>query len=105
MALKRDVFKIVLIDNIINLLDTESFIKALRQIYISSKKETSAIIYGIYGGDESVKEIYEEEKYSKLLLIILSFHKESDYAMNILCNVFRYNERNDIQKNGRCYIA
>ena len=98
LALKRDVFKIALIDNIINLLDMESFIKALRRIYISSKKETSAIIYGIYGGDEAVKEIYEEEKYSKLLLIILSFHKESDYAMNLLCNVFRYNERDDIQK-------
>ncbi|MEI0490631.1 BspA family leucine-rich repeat surface protein [Brachyspira pulli] len=98
LALKRDVFKIALIDNIINLLNRESFIKALRQIYISSKKETSAIIYGIYGGDEAVKEIYEEEKYSKLLLIILSFHKESDYAMNLLCNVFRYNERDDIQK-------
>ncbi|MEI0557735.1 BspA family leucine-rich repeat surface protein [Brachyspira intermedia] len=98
LALKRDVFKIALIDNIINLLDMESFIKALRRIYISSKKETSAIIYGIYGGDEAVKEIYEKEKYSKLLLIILSFHKESDYAMNLLCNVFRYNERDDIQK-------
>ncbi|MEI0702057.1 BspA family leucine-rich repeat surface protein [Brachyspira intermedia] len=98
LALKRDVFKIALIDNIINLLDMESFIKALRRIYISSKKETSAIIYGIYGGDEAVKEIYKKEKYSKLLLIILSFHKESDYAMNLLCNVFRYNERYDIQK-------
>ncbi|WP_300759149.1 BspA family leucine-rich repeat surface protein [uncultured Brachyspira sp.] len=98
LALKRDFFKIILTDNIINLLDRKSFIEAVRKIYISSKKETSAIIYGIYGGDEALKEIYSNEKYSKLLLIILSFHKESDYAMNLICNVFRCNEREDIQK-------
>ena len=98
LALKREVYKIILMDNIINLLDRESFINAVRKIYISTNKETSAIIYGIYGGDEALKEIYKKEKYSKLLLIILSINKESKYAISLICNVFRNNERNDIQE-------
>ena len=98
LALKREVYKIILMDNIINLLDRESFINAVRKIYISTNKETSAIIYGIYGGDEALKEIYKKEKYSKLLLIILSINKESKYAISLICNVFRNNERDDIQE-------
>ena len=98
LALKRDVYKIILIDNIINLLDRESFINAIKTIYTSTNKETSAIIYGIYGGDEALKEIYKKEKYSKLLLIILSLNKESNYAISLICNIFRNNERDDIQE-------
>ncbi|WP_342664449.1 BspA family leucine-rich repeat surface protein [Brachyspira alvinipulli] len=98
LALKREAYKIILIDNIINLLDKESFINAIRKIYISTNKETSAIIYGIYGGDEALKEIYKKEKYSKLFLIILSLNKESNYAISLICNIFRNNEIDDIQE-------
>lgn len=104
LELKREAYRIKQIDYIINLLDEKSFINAIKTIYTSTYKETSAIIYGIYGGDEALREIYKKEKDSKLCLIIFYINKNSKYVINMLYNVFKKSKKYEIRETAETII-
>ncbi|MEI0795562.1 BspA family leucine-rich repeat surface protein, partial [Brachyspira pilosicoli] len=74
LLLKRDVKKLVQIDNIINLLDKDSFIEFIKNVYDENNKETAAFIYGIYGGDDALYNIYKKEQDTKLSLLIIKLN-------------------------------
>ncbi|TVL42351.1 BspA family leucine-rich repeat surface protein [Brachyspira hyodysenteriae] len=96
LLLKRDVKKLVQIDNIVNLLDKESFIKFIKNVYDETNKETAAFIYGIYGGDEAVKNIYKKEKDTKLSLLIIKLNIESKYALRILYEIYSNTKKSEV---------
>ena len=98
LELKREAYRIKQIDYIINLLDEKSFINAIKTIYTSTNKETSLIMYAIYGGDEALRDIYKKEKDSKLCLLVFSINKNSKYAVNMLYNVFRKSKKSEIRE-------
>ena len=98
LELKREAYRIKQIDYIINLLDEKSFINAIKTIYTSTNKETSLIMYAIYGGDEALRNIYKKEKDSKLCLLVFSINKNSKYAVNMLYNVFRKSKKSEIRE-------
>ena len=98
LELKREAYRIKQIDYIINLIDKKSFINAVKTIYTSTNKETSLIMYGIYGGDEALREIYKKEKDSKLCLLVFSINKNSKYAVNMLYNVFRRSKKYEVKE-------
>lgn len=98
LELKREAYRIKQIDYIINLLNEKSFINAIKTIYTSTNKETSLIIYAIYGGDGALREIYKKEKDSKLCLLAFSINKNSKYAVNMLYNVFRKSKKSEIRE-------
>ncbi|MEI0550221.1 BspA family leucine-rich repeat surface protein [Brachyspira intermedia] len=98
LELKREAYRIKQIDYIINLIDEKSFINTIKTIYESTNKETSLIMYAIYGGDEALREIYKKEKDSKLCLLVFSINKNSKYAVNMLYNVFRRSKKYEIKE-------
>ena len=96
LLLKRDVKKLVQIDNIVNLLDKESFINFAKNIYDETNKETAAFIYGIYGGDEAVKNIYKKEKDTKLSLLIIKLNMQSKYALRVLYEIYSNTKKSEV---------
>ena len=80
------------------MLDEKSFINAIKTIYTSTNKETSLIMYAIYGGDEALRNIYKKEKDSKLCLLVFSINKNSKYAVNMLYNVFIKSKKSEIRE-------
>ncbi|MEI0670359.1 BspA family leucine-rich repeat surface protein, partial [Brachyspira pulli] len=84
LELKRDIYNLLEIDSIINLLDRESFLTFAKNIYIETHKETAAIVYSLYGSDEALREIYKKEKDSNFFLIILSSVKRTEYSIKLL---------------------
>ncbi|MEI0604321.1 BspA family leucine-rich repeat surface protein [Brachyspira alvinipulli] len=97
LVLKRDIKILTQVDNIVNLLDKESFIKFIKNIYNETNKETAAFIYGIYGGDEAVKNIYKKEKDSKLSLLIIKLNIESKYALRILHEIYSNTKKSEVR--------
>ncbi|MEI0518589.1 BspA family leucine-rich repeat surface protein [Brachyspira murdochii] len=104
LSLKRDVKRLVKIDNIVNLLDKESFIEFIKNIYEATNKETSAFIYAIYGGDEAIKNIYRKVHDSKLLLIIIKLNNKSKYALKLLYQIFMITKKTEIRNEAEKII-
>ncbi|MCZ9938212.1 BspA family leucine-rich repeat surface protein [Brachyspira hyodysenteriae] len=97
LSLKRDVKRLVKIDNIVNLLDKESFIKFIKNIYDETNKETSVFVYGIYGGDEALKNIYKKAHDTKLSLIISKLNNQSKYALKLLYKIFMTTKKTEVR--------
>uniref|UniRef100_UPI003F4BB10D BspA family leucine-rich repeat surface protein n=1 Tax=Brachyspira catarrhinii TaxID=2528966 RepID=UPI003F4BB10D len=102
LELKRDIYHLIEIDSIINLLDKESFLTFAKNIYKETYKETTAIIYSLYGGDEALREIYKKEKDSKFFLMILSsieITEISDYAIKLLYDIYSIAKKHEIRSS------
>ncbi|WIH91406.1 BspA family leucine-rich repeat surface protein [Brachyspira pilosicoli] len=97
LLLKRDVKKLVQIDNIINLLDKESFIEFIKNVYDENNKETAAFIYGIYGGDDALYNIYKKEQDTKLSLLIIKLNSESKYALRLLYKIYTSTKKSEVR--------
>ena len=97
LSLKRDVKRLVKIDNIVNLLDKESFIKFIKNIYDETNKETAAFIYCLYGGDEALKNIYKKAHDTKLSLIIIKLNNQSKYALKLLYKIFMTTKKTEVR--------
>ena len=54
-----NIIRLKRIDDIVNLLDMETFVKQIKEFYLENKGDAACLIYGIYGGDEALKDIYE----------------------------------------------
>ena len=99
LELKRDIYYLLEIDSIINLLDRESFLTFAKNIYIETYKEAAAVVYSLYGGDEALKEIYKKEKYSNLFLIILSSVKTTEYSIKLLYDIYSKTKKSELREN------
>ena len=99
LELKRDIYYLLEINSIIGLLDRESFLTFAKNIYIETHKETSAIVYSLYGGDEALKEIYKKEKDSNLFLIILSSVKTTEYSIKLLYDIYSKTKKSELREN------
>ncbi|CRF33525.1 hypothetical protein BRSU_1499 [Brachyspira suanatina] len=97
LVLKRDIKILTQVDNIVNLLDKESFVEFIKNIYNETNKETAAFIYGIYGGDKAIKNIYKKEKDSKLSLLIIKLNIESKYALRILHEIYSNTKKSEVR--------
>ena len=97
LLLKRDIKKLVQIDNIINLLDKDSFIEFIKNVYDENNKETAAFIYGIYGGDEALYNIYKKEQDTKLSLLIIKLNIESKYALRLLYKIYTSTKKSEVR--------
>ena len=97
LLLKRDVKRLTQIDNIINLLDKESFIEFIKNLYEKTNKETAAFIYGIYGGDEALYNIYKKEQDTKLSLLIIKLNIESKYALRLLYKIYTNTKKSEVR--------
>ena len=97
LLLKRDVKKLVQIDNIINLLDKDSFIEFIKNVYDKTNKETAAIIYCIYGGDEALYNVYKKEQDTKLSLLIIKLNIESKYALRLLYKIYTSTKKSEVR--------
>lgn len=97
LLLKRDVKKLVQIDNIINWLDKESFIEFIKNVYDKTNKETAAIIYCIYGGDEALYNVYKKEQDTKLSLLIIKLNIESKYALRLLYKIYTSTKKSEVR--------
>ena len=98
LELKRDIYNLLEIDSIINLLDKDSFLTFAKNIYKETYKETTAIIYSLYGGDEALREIYKKEKDSKFFLIILSAIKTTEYSIKLLYDIYSKTKKSEIKE-------
>lgn len=102
LELKRDIYHLIEIDSIINLLDKESFLTFAKNIYKETYKETTAIIYSLYGGDEALREIYKKEKDSKFFLMILSsieITEITNYAVKLLYDIYSKAKKHEIRSS------
>ncbi|OEJ15224.1 hypothetical protein BFL38_13010 [Brachyspira hampsonii] len=97
LVLKRDIKRLSQIDNIVNLLDKESFIEFIKNIYNETNKETAAFIYCLYGGYEAIKNIYKKEKDTKLSLLIIKLNIESKYALRILYEIYSSTKKSEVR--------
>ncbi len=97
LSLKRDVKRLVKIDNMVNLLDKESFIEFIKNIYDETNKEAAAFIYIIYGGDEALKNIYKKAHDTKLLLITIKLNNQSKYALKLLYKIFMTTKKTEVR--------
>ena len=97
LLLKRDVKKLVQIDNIINLLDKDSFIEFIKNVYDENNKETAAFIYGIYGGDDALYNIYKKEQDTKLSLLIIKLNMQSKYALRLLYKIYTSTKKSEVR--------
>ena len=96
--LKKYIYKIQTLDNIINFLDEESFKNCIREIYINSQKDVSVLVCGVYADDNMLIEMYNRENSSLLFMKILALHTDSKFALSLLYNVFARNKKASIKK-------
>ncbi|MEI0604131.1 BspA family leucine-rich repeat surface protein [Brachyspira alvinipulli] len=96
--LKKYIYKIQTLDNIINFLDETSFKNCIREIYFNSKKNVSTLVCGIYTDDNMLIEMYNRENSSLLFMKILALHTDSKFALSLLYNVFARNKKSSIKK-------
>ena len=104
LFLKRDIKRLTQIDNIVNLLDKESFIKFIKNIYDETNKETAAFIYCLYGGDEALKNIYKKAHDTKLLLIIIKLNNQSKYALKLLYQIYTNTKKTEVREEAKRII-
>ncbi|WP_440148252.1 BspA family leucine-rich repeat surface protein [Brachyspira intermedia] len=99
LELKRDIYYLLEINSIIGLLDRESFLNFAKNIYIETYKEAAAVVYGLYGGDEALREIYKKEKDSNFFLIILSSVKTTEYSIKLLYDIYSKTKKSELREN------
>ena len=99
LELKRDIYYLLEINSIIGLLDRESFLNFAKNIYIETHKEAAAVVYGLYGGDEALREIYQKEKDSNLFLIILSSVKTTEYSIKLLYDIYSKTKKSELKED------
>ena len=99
LELKRDIYYLLEINSIIGLLDRESFLTFAKNIYIEKHKEAAAVVYGLYGGDEALREIYKKEKDSNFFLIILSSVKTTEYSIKLLYDIYSKTKKSELREN------
>ena len=101
LSLKRGIKRLEKIDNIVNLLDFESFLKFIREIFLENQNtEVAYFIYAMYGGDEALKEISELILLgieSKVFLIMIGFNIESRYAQSFLYKIYSDTKKSEIR--------
>lgn len=101
MSLKKTIKKLEKIDNMVNLLDKESFVNFTKEIYLKNQDEDiTAFVYAMYGGDKALKKI-SELMYtieSKNLLTMISFNIESRYAQSLLYKIYINSNKSVIRK-------
>ena len=101
LSLKKTIKKLEKIDNMVNLLDKESFVNFTKEIYLKNQDEDiTAFVYAMYGGDKALKKI-EELIYtieSKNLLTMISFNIESRYAQSLLYKIYINSTKSAIRK-------
>ncbi|WP_258018676.1 BspA family leucine-rich repeat surface protein, partial [Brachyspira hampsonii] len=98
LELKRDIYHLIEIDSIINLLDRESFLTFAKNIYIETYKEAAVVVYSLYGGDEALREIYKKEKDSNFFLIILSSVKTTEYSIKLLYDIYSKTKKSELRE-------
>ena len=96
--LKKYIYKIQSLDNIINFLDEDSFKNCIREIYINSQKDVSTLVCGVYADDNMLIEMYNRENSSLLFMRILALHTDSKFALSLLYNVFARHRKASIKK-------
>ncbi|MEI0563354.1 BspA family leucine-rich repeat surface protein [Brachyspira pulli] len=99
LELKRDIYYLLEINSIIGLLDRESFLTFAKNIYIETYKEAAAVVYGLYGGEEALREIYKKEKDSNFFLIILSSVKTTEYSIKLLYDIYSKTKKSELREN------
>ena len=101
LSLKKTIKKLEKIDNMVNLLDKESFVNFTKEIYLKNQDEDiTAFVYAMYGGDKALKKI-SELMYtieSKNLLTMISFNIESIYAQSLLYKIYINSTKSAIRK-------
>ena len=93
-----NIIRLKRIDDIVNLLDMESFIKEIKNLYLDNKGDAACLIYGIYGGDEALKDIYELKFDSSFLLSLIKLNIESKYALKLLYEIYTTTKKSDVKK-------
>ncbi|WP_295295801.1 BspA family leucine-rich repeat surface protein [uncultured Brachyspira sp.] len=93
-----NIIRLKRIDDIVNLLDMESFIKKIKNLYLDNKGDAACLIYGIYGGDEALKDIYELKFDSSFLLSLIKLNIESKYALKLLYEIYTTTKKSDVKK-------
>ena len=93
-----NIIRLKRIDDIVNLLDMETFVKQIKEFYLENKGDAACLIYGIYGGDEALKDIYELKFDSNFFLSLIKLNIESKYALKLLYEIYTTTKKSDIKK-------
>ena len=106
--MKKGIKRLEKIDNIVDLLDFESFVKFIRNIYLENQDEDiTAFVYAMYGGDEALKEISELISlgiYSTVFLTMISFNIERRYAQTLLYEIYSDTKITEIRREAKKMI-
>ncbi|EKV57358.1 lipoprotein [Brachyspira hampsonii 30446] len=90
LKVKDNVVRLEIIDDIINLLDIESFINASYEIFLSGRsKLASRIICGIYGDGKIVEDYVKslkKEFYPRSYYVYILALNKNKYALKLLCD-------------------
>lgn len=93
-----NIIRLKRIDDIVNLLDMETFVKQIKEFYLENKGDAACLIYGIYGGDEALKDIYELKFDSNFFLSLIKLNIKHKYAIKLLYEIYTTTKKRDIKK-------
>ena len=93
-----NIIRLKRIDDIVNLLDMETFVKQIKEFYLENKGDAACLIYGIYGGDEALKDIYELKFGSNFFLSLIKLNIKHKYALKLLYEIYTTTKKRDIKK-------
>ncbi|SUW08368.1 lipoprotein [Brachyspira pilosicoli] len=93
-----NIIRLKRIDDIVNLLDMETFVKQIKEFYLENKGDAACLIYGIYGGDEALKDIYELKFDSNFFLSLIKLNIKDKYALKLLYEIYTTTKKRDIKK-------
>ncbi|MEI0531810.1 BspA family leucine-rich repeat surface protein [Brachyspira pilosicoli] len=93
-----NIIRLKRIDDIVNLLDIETFVKQIKEFYLENKGDAACLIYGIYGGDEALKDIYELKFDSNFFLSLIKLNIKHKYALKLLYEIYTTTKKKDIKK-------
>ena len=93
-----NIIRLKRIDDIVNLLDMETFVKQIKEFYLENKGDAACLIYGIYGGDEALKDIYELKFDSNFFLSLINLNIKHKYALKLLYEIYTTTKKRDIKK-------
>ena len=93
-----NIIRLKRIDDIVNLLDMETFVKQIKEFYLENKGDAACLIYGIYGGDEALKDIYELKFDSNFFLSLIKLNIKHKYALKLLYEIYTTTKKRDIKK-------
>ncbi|MEI0563356.1 BspA family leucine-rich repeat surface protein [Brachyspira pulli] len=92
LELRDELYNVIEIDFIINLLDKETFLSYVKDLYVNVNNNITAIVYGIYGGNEALKNIHKRD--SNLFINLLLLNKKTKYVIRKLYNI-QIKQKND----------